>query len=193
MLKTIEFSQFGGVNTVLDSSNAGVSEARVCRNFILRPLGGLSVRPGWTAFSPGGIALDLGFITSVKYLLDTGVRLILQSPDLTYWNVTPDVNGLILPTAVSTPSATPQTADLILMPGEYIAFKYSTTSLLLLCDQNHLGWYTQSIGIPTTEFTVTDDMVFTVASGFVLRMEDDTSNTWEFSVSNDGNLFVTTV
>lgn len=140
----------------------------------------------------GSVVYDM--TTAITYILNSGVKLIIQSADLNYWNVTPDANGLINPVVVAAPSATSQAANFTVANGESIAFKISATAATqILCDVDHGAWYLKGLGTTVGTTTYTTDLVFTVASGFSFRMKDYSSNTFKFVVSNDGNLTTITV
>ncbi len=135
-------------------------------------------------------ALEVGF----QYILNSGVRIIIQSADLNYWNVTPNSNDLIAPTVVSAPAATAQAANITIPYGQKLGFASATGTVQLGADQNRPGgWFLLKFGssVPTT--AITTDWVFTVASGFSLRIIDGNANTWSFKVSNAGALQVITV
>ncbi len=147
-LEKIKLSQFGGVNTILDSANAGVSKVRVCRNMLLRPLGALSVPPRWSSFTPGGTALDLSFITNIDYLFDTSIRLLLQDETAQWWNMTPRSDNAIPEMTVVSYSGSTLGADLTVASGEYLAFKQSDGTMTQLgADGAATGWFTERRGI----------------------------------------------
>lgn len=122
MLTKVKMSQFTGVNTIADSTNQGFSSVRQCKNFMLRPIGALSMFPAWSSFLPGGSVLDLGFITNIDFLFN-GARLLFQSPDGNYWNATPDQNTGIPDNAVRTFSGTPISANQTITSSQIVAFK----------------------------------------------------------------------
>lgn len=128
------------------------------------------------------------------YLFSSTIRLIIQAPDGVYWNCTPDeTTGIISPTAVATPSATPQTANITVAATEILAFTATGCVVELNCSQDVGGWYLESRYPGTGVTTVSTDWVFTYASGIRLRKVDTAGNTWEFKVDNDGKLYVETV
>lgn len=140
----------------------------------------------------GPLIYDLTF--TFTYLFGSGIRLILQSPDLNYWDCSANpLTEQINPTVIAAPSASPQAANLTVQNGESIGFTGTSQTIRLASDQDHGGWYTLSLGQTNGFTTFTDDVVFTNASGFSLIIIDYTGNHWKFSVTNDGEFKVTTV
>lgn len=132
--------------------------------------------------------------TSFAYLLDVGVRLIFQSPDLNYWDVTPSLTtGLITPTVVATPTATAQAGNLTVQMGEKFGFLGTTNTVQLGVGEPYSSWFAQVFGVSAPVSLVTDDLVFTSASGFSLIEKDFSGNSWKFSVDNIGQMIITTV
>lgn len=129
MLTKVKMSQFTGVNTIADSTNQGFSSVRACKNFMLRPIGALSMFPAWSSFLPGGSLLNLGFITNIDFLFN-GARLLFQSPDGNYWNATPDQNTGVPDNAVRTFSGTPISANQTITSSQIMAFKDISSSPL---------------------------------------------------------------
>lgn len=140
----------------------------------------------------GGAWYDLG--APFTYLFEAGIRLVIQSPDLNYWDVTPDATtGLINPTVVSAPSATAQTSNVTLGENDSIGFVVTGGIVRLNVTEEAGIWFLEmQSNSPALSF-ISDDWVFTIASGFSLRITDSVGNVWSFSVDNGGNLLVTTV
>lgn len=176
MLVPIKMSQFGGINTVEDSANEGITEARYCRNFIPRPLGALGLAASYKAFAPGGSALSVGFITNIDYLFD-GARLLLQSPQGDWWDATPGNDGLPNNVTVTAPGST-LSANLVLTSSQIMGFKLSATVMMQIsADQFALGAFYQRINSApyyTTRYTA--DRAFTTGFGPVFT--DGAGNTW---------------
>lgn len=181
MLDKVKFSQFFGKNIVADSANIGFSSVRQCKNFFLRPLGGLSMPPRWNAFSPGGTALDLGFITNIDYLFD-GAKLLLQSSDLNWWDVTPDpISGVPRNVVVAAPGSS-LSANLVLSSSQVMAFKDSTGNWKLSADQYAMGWATERLGtVPLYTTRYTADRAF--ATGFGPVFTDGAGNLWKLQAN----------
>lgn len=141
----------------------------------------------------GSTLYDLSVVFT--YLVASGTRLIIQSPDLNYWDVTPnDTTGLINPTVVAVPAATPQVANFIVLNGESFGFVNSTGKITrLAADQDHFGWYLQGLGATTSLVPISTDLVFTVASGFSFRIKDYLANTWSLQMDNSGGFYAVTV
>jgi hypothetical protein len=184
----------------LDASNR-VAKRRFGRDFFfLDPLAGSATGLWQTAWADGSV-IDIGAIGSILYdltftfsaIIASGFRLIIQSPDLNYWDVTPNVDGVINPTAIAAPAAIPQAANLTIQNGESFGFARGSGVTRLIADVDHFGWYLLGYGPSIATTTYTDDVVFTIASGFSFRIVDYQSNTWKFQMSNDGNLQVITV
>lgn len=191
MLQKVKMSQFSGIQTETDSQNQGISAAREVRNLFLRPLGALSVPAAWNSFSPGGTALDLRIITTVF----NGGRLLIQSPDGSWWDCTATAAtlGLITPTKVAAPSAAAQAFDFLVISPDTIGFKIDATHITeLWVDQDTGIWYLTGHDA-TFPPSITTDIAFSFASGFALKIRDSSGNTWKFFMTNDGNLQVITV
>lgn len=136
----------------------------------------------------GAFLYDLS-LTFTK-ALPAAYRMILQSPDATYWNITPDSNGFINPTSLTVaPTATPQTADLTINNGESFIFQRSAASTRITADSAYFGWYLLQYGVGTAITTYTDDIVFTTASGFTMKIIDSGSKTHSLSMQNTGELW----
>lgn len=129
------------------------------------------------------------------YLFDIGISMIIQSPDGNYWDVTPEMTtGEILPTVVAAPVALPQTSNFTVLAGQTIAYKLDATSVTAeFADQDQNGWFLQGYDLSSGANEISSDMVFTFASGFHFRIQDDQLNMWSFSVTNDGNIVLITV
>ncbi len=186
-LEEIELKQFGGVNTIMDSGNAGVSKSRVCRNLLLRPLGALSVPPRWSSFSPNGTALDLGFITNIDFRFNAGVDLLLEDElqlgTESFWNCTPDpLTGLIVPVREDY-SGTMLSANLAISASQVLAFKQADgTNWQLGADAAALGHFTQKLGsVPYSTNVYTSDQAFRFGFGPVFT--DSAGNQWKLRVS----------
>jgi hypothetical protein len=131
---------------------------------------------------------------SYTYRVGFGIRLILQSPDLNYWSCAPNtVDAIPRPQVTAAPTASPQTADLVIAAGNSLIFDAATQFIQLDCDQAHNGWFTRIVPNGTALNLVTSDIVFTQASGYSLKIADVSGNTWRFSIDNNGFLSVTTV
>lgn len=129
-----------------------------------------------------------------SYLVANGTRLVIQSPDLNYWNITPNSSGLISPVVVAAPAAAAQTANFTVLNGESFGFIGSTGNVTrLTASQDYNGWYLEGYGITTAITSITTDMVFTVASGFSFRIQDYSGNVWKMTMDNSGNLIPITV
>lgn len=193
MLREIKFSQFGGMNTVVDSSNQGVSGSRLVRNLLLRPLGALGVPPAWTLFQPGGTTVSLAFLTNIDYLFDTGSALYFQSPDGNWWDATVGEDGQQKNEVVTWAGAT-ISANLVLTSGQTLAFKYSSTlAWKLAASEGQGGEYTERSPVPpyyTTRYT----SVRAFATGYGIRIPDPNgSNTWFLSANDDVGFYAVTV
>lgn len=128
------------------------------------------------------------------YMMDIGIRVVIQSPDLSYWDATPAASGLINPVVIAAPAAAAQLSNFTIANGQSFGFRLSATEVTrLLCDRDHNGWYLQGYGATDATSTLATDMVFTVASGFSLRQVDYDGNTWKYQVDNNGKFYVTTV
>ena len=193
MLKKIKISQFGGINTITDSSNLGVSEVRECKNFILRPLGGLSVPPSWASFTLNGTALDLGYINNVDLLFDTGKRLLLQSQDLNWWDVTPGDDGVPINTVLASAPSVILSANLLVAYGKVLAFKRSVSNFQrLTADQFAMGWATESLGsVPFYSTLYSSDQAFAYGYGPVFT--DSATNKWRLFADNATGLNAVTI
>lgn len=164
---------------------------------------GSAVRGIWPLSWADGLRVIVGaigtswydFTNTYTFLFDTGVKLIIQSADGNYWDCTPDASTEIInPIVVSTPSATAQTANRTISYGQLLGFEVTNGTVRLNADQNHWGWFLQKDGFATTPTNlVTTDWVFTIASGFSLRIVDKNGNSWKLGISNNGNLTATTV
>lgn len=190
-LQKIKFSQFGGVNTVLDSSNEGVTAVRVSRNLLSRPLGALSVPPAWKSFAPGGTILDLGYVTNIDYLFD-GARLLLQAANLEWWDVTPDpTTGSPTNTVVTAPGTT-LAANLSIAVNQYLAFKDSTGNWRMTADQYAMGWATERLGtVPNYTTRYTADRAFEFGFGPIFT--DSAGNLWKLYARTGEGLDAITV
>jgi hypothetical protein len=139
----------------------------------------------------GSTMYDMTFLFT--YYMDGG-RVIIQSPDGSYWSIFDTTLGVIAPLSVAAPSATPQAANFTVANGESFGFEVSATQAVgLLCDQDHIGWYLQGYGASIGSTVYSTDLVFTIASGFSFRKVDYSGNTWAYSMTDGGNLIVTTV
>ena len=194
MLQKVKLSQFGGINTVIDSPNAGVSEARTCQNWLLRPVGGLSLPSAFRSFSPAGTALDLGYVTTIHYLWDTGAKLYLQSPDLNWWDVTPEPDGVPNNTPVVYAGAT-LGANLSIGAAEVLAFKQSTTLYWQMQgDESAMGWSTTRLGfVPYLGTVATFTGIRAFLSGFGPVFADGNGNNWKLQADNDVGLIAVAV
>lgn len=183
----------------LDASTYAASR-RAGRDFFFYTDDG-AVTGLWQITWQDGITTDIASIGSEIYdltftftfMLASGSRLVLQSPDLNYWDITPNANGLINPTVIAAPGAVPQAANFTVLNGESFGFETSGQVTRLAADQEHYGWYLIGYGVSNATTTYTSDLVFTVASGFSFRIQDNNTNMWRFSITNDGNLTVITV
>lgn len=193
MLNEVKFSQFGGMNTVVDSSNQGVSGSRLVRNFLLRPLGALGVPPAWTSFAPGdGAALSLAFLTNIDYMFDTGSALYIQSSDGNWWNATPRQDGTVANVPVTWAGATIG-ANLVLTAGQVMAFKYSSTlAWKLFASEANLGYATERCPVPpyySTRYTTAQAFL----AGFGPVFTDAQGNTWKIIATNDTGIDAVTI
>ena len=179
MLQTIQLNQFGGLNTVVDSQNAGVSSARTARNVLLRPIGALSVPPAWSSFSPGGVALDFGFLTNIDFLFNTGVRLLLQSSALDWWDVTPKADGQPVNTIVSYSGAT-LAANQTIAATEVMAFKLSSTVYMQIGALDFAYTIQRVASAPYYTTAYSSDRAFTTGFGPVFA--DAAGNSWLWRV-----------
>lgn len=192
MLTKIKLSQFGGINTILDSTNAGVSEVREAKNFLLRPLGGLGVPAAFSSFNPGGTILDLGFF--VDFYFPEGSRLIMQASGGQYFHIVPDVDGRLYGVPIADPVASPQTEDLVVGLDENIGIDSDSGIIGIFSDKTHGGVYFQNVGFITFRQTRFEgDIVFTIASGKSILMDDSNGNTWRLSINDTGEIVSTTV
>jgi hypothetical protein len=140
MLQHFKLAQFGGINTVLDSTQANGTAARECVNMILRPLGGLGVPAAWIPFAPGGAALDLGFLTNIDFLFD-GARLLLEDNAGNWWDMTPQSDGTPKAEVVAAPGVT-LSANLAVAEGLVMGFKLNPTTFMQLgADASAAGWF----------------------------------------------------
>lgn len=192
MLEEIKFSQFGGMNTVVDSSNQGVSGSRLVRNFLLRPLGALGVPPAWSRFAPGGTNVDLAFATNIAYLFDSGAGLYFQSPDDTWWNASVNADGSQLNEPVTWTGAT-RSANLVLTSGQKLVFKFSSTlAWSLSANEANAGDFTERSPVPPyygTRYT----SVQAFAKTYGIRIPDGNGNTWHLSANDDLGFYAVTV
>lgn len=128
------------------------------------------------------------------YAFNFGIRLILQSASLAWWNVTPNATtGLISPTVVADPATPSKTSDLFVDASQSLAFRGNSGFTQLSIDQLNEGWYLHGGNGDFGAITFTSDVVFSYASGASLIMADLQGNTWRYSMTNDGDLIVTTV
>lgn len=149
----------------------------------------------WQVTWQDGITTQIAAIGSKLYdltqtftfLIAAGTRMVLQSPNLLYWNITPNSNGLIQPTVVAAPAATPQAADFTVQNGESLGFARSGATTRLTADSGRYGWYLFQYGVSSGSTTYTTDIVFTAASGFKLKIKDPTL-TFTLDITNAGNL-----
>lgn len=192
MLTKIKLSQFGGMNTVVDSSNQGVTEARLCRNFLLRPLGALGVPPAWTTFAPGDVTVSLGFLTNIDYRFDSGSALYFQSPDANWWDcsVLPDGTQRNVPVAWAGATLS---ADLVLTSGQVLVWKFSSIlAWRLAAAQRNAGEYTERSPLPPY-VTTTYTSVRAFTTGFGITMPDSEGNTWRFRATDDTGFSAITI
>lgn len=193
MLVKFKMAQFGGLNTVEDSMNEGLVEARYCRNFITRPLGALGVAPAYKAFQPGGSALSLGFTNLVDYLFDvsSGAQLVIQDEASNWWDVTPQADGMPRNITVATP-ASPLSANLTLTSGQILAFKISSTQMIRGgADLAALGSFYQGMTVaPYATTTYTTQRAFNYGFGIVFPA-DGAGNTWKLISGLQGLVGVT--
>jgi hypothetical protein len=183
-LEKVKLSQFGGVNTIMDSGNAGVSKSRVCRNILLRPLGAMAVPPRWASFSPAGTLLDLGFITNIDFLFDTSIRLLLQDEASAWWDASPHpVTGAPENVIVSYSGST-ISADLTVTSSQYLAFKQSDGTVIQLgADAAANGWFTERRGtVPFYSTLYSADRAFVNGVGPVFQ--DGAGNSWRLQASS---------
>jgi hypothetical protein len=147
------------------------------------------------AFNIAQIGSSLNDLSTFDYFVSSGIRLIMQSSALNYWDVTPNATtGLITPIIVSTPSAAPQTSDFIVAYDNTFAFYSSDGNpTRLTADEEHYGWYLIGETKPVSSTTISTDMVFTYSSGFFFKIEDQDGNTWKLSITSNGNLQAITV
>lgn len=187
MLQEIKLSQFGGINTEVDSNNAGVGICRQARNFILRPIGGLGVPPAWSYFLPGGSRLDLGFINTADYLFALGARLLLQSAQGTWWDVTPRPgDGQPANVTVATPSS-PLSANLVLSASKVFAFATGDpgTHWRMGASDALLTWWTERMGaIPYAVTTYATDRAFAYPYGPVFT-DPVSGQLWKLGADDD--------
>lgn len=190
-IRKIKISQFRGRNTQTDSSNLGVGGVRQCRNFFLRPMGALSVPPAWNSFSPGGVALNLGFINNIDFLFD-GARLLLESSSGEWWDVTPDpLTGSPSNTIVAYAS-TEITADQTFTSGQVMAFKQGSNYMQMGADAVAMGWFTYPLGaVPYYSTRYTSDRAF--AFGFGPVFVDSSGNSWKYRALPGEGLDVITI
>lgn len=139
----------------------------------------------------GGNAYNLAF--SFSFLANAGVQLILQSPDLNWWNVTPDDNGVIAPLVVAAPATAAQAANFTVLNGQSFGFVTSFGTVNRLNIDQDLGIYTQGYGATTGNAVVASDLVFSNASGFSLVIQDVNTNKWFLFIDNDGDMKFKTI
>ena len=180
MLTKIKLSQFGGINTEMDSSNAGVSDVRECKNFLLRPLGGLSVPPAWSYFAPGGVRLDLGRFVDF-YFRNTGA-IVIQSSDGTWWQLKTDANGNVYTEIVADP-VTYRTSDFVIENYQTLALASAVGAIGIFANEE--GIYNQQLGHLQGTTYIETVYAFSWASGFALKIKDNDGNTWKTVITNE--------
>lgn len=119
------------------------------------------------------------------YMVDTGYRWLAQSPDLNWWNLTPDTTtGAITPTVV-TYTGTTISADLVITKYQLFGFRASSTKIYRV----RLEALTASIireeyGIASVATLYSTDQAY--ATGYGLVFEDLLGNRWRCTVDNGG-------
>lgn len=189
MLETIVISQFSGINTQADSANLGVSALRECRNFILRPIGGIGVPASWPRFTCNGTILSLGYINLIDYKFSSTARLLVQADDDNWWNFTPkEADGQPANVIVAAPGGTTISTNLTLTTGQIMAFNYSSGNIRLGAGDVSRSWFTNPIGIvPYATTTYTTDQAFT--KGFAPVFTDDSGDKWKLYVDNNTGIY----
>ncbi|MEM4247650.1 MAG: hypothetical protein QXH80_00080 [Candidatus Nanoarchaeia archaeon] len=115
---------------------------------------------------------------------DSGVKLLLQSPDLSWWNCTPDEDGIILPTLTSEPAST-ITSDFTVAQDELYGF--TNTNGIMRLSVNHSGEIeTKQYTVTTSTGTYTSDRCFETGVGLVFETTE--LNRFRITVTNDGIL-----
>jgi len=194
MLEDVKIAQFRGINTITESSNLGVAMAREAKNFVLRPLGGISVFGAWNSLTCNGTALDFGFVNNVDYLFDEGARLLIQAPNGEWWNATPDFSTNSSPDNTVSYSGATISANLVLTAGQYMMFKdtINNTYTQIGADDKAMNYFYEKHGrVPFYTTRYTSDQAF--ASGFGPVFTDSNGNKWKLQADNGLGLYAVTI
>lgn len=135
---------------------------------------------------PGSTSSPVSPVT-VVYVVPSDKRLIYQSADGNYWDVTPGTDGVINPTVITAPSDPAQIADISIdFATSAFTFQDINGDLIQLdSDVNKGGWYLYGLETIGSNFYTTD-VIFTYASGFSLKFTDSSLNIWKLAITNDG-------
>lgn len=130
------------------------------------------------------------FTSSVWFVLGSGKKLIIQSQDLNWWDVTPTVNAEINPTVVATPATAAQTVDFVVQNNQNFGVTYATRTILFGIDRDDGIYALQTL--PAQGYQSLNDLVFSYASGKYFISIDRHGNRWKLGVDNDGTPTMTT-
>jgi hypothetical protein len=135
---------------------------------------------------------DFSELTTIfDYLFDTSVQLAIQSPDLNWWDITPNTTtGIVTPTVIATPSSTISTS-LELSQNETLGFLDSTGVWRLSISGNSGTITTQRYGLASSATTYTTIQAFT--NGNEPIFTDQFLTRWKMSIDNSGLISTTAI
>lgn len=124
------------------------------------------------------------FSTDFDYLFGSGIRWLQQSPDLNWWDLTPDpVTGAISPTTV-TFSGTALTSDLLVTRYQLFGFQGTGVIWRVRPDVFTGSLIREPYGIGTGLTTYAADRAF--ATGYGITLTDLNGDKWKYEVDNSG-------
>ena len=127
-------------------------------------------------------------ISSFEYLIDTGITLYLQSPDLNWWSWAPNSSGLMVGTVVAAPSSS-QSTDFNVAVGQLFGFE-DATGIWRLKTVN--GFY-QTQRYALAPYTTLYSTTLSIATGAGIVFEETNLNRVRISTNNAGSLITTVI
>jgi hypothetical protein len=130
-------------------------------------------------------------VTIFDYLFAASIQLAIQSPDLNYWDITPNSStGIISPTVIATPSS-PSSTQLVLGQNDLFGFLDSTGVWRMYVSGNLGNITTKRYGLASSATTYSTIQAFTNGNEPVFT--DNFNTRWQISINNSGILSTTAI
>lgn len=131
------------------------------------------------------------FITVFNFLFATGFKLVLQSPDLTWWSVAPNTTtGIPESIVISTPVSTIST-DLEVSQSQYFGFQNTSNIYRFTVDSGTGSLQVTSFAYTTGTVVYSQNQAFVNGVGPVFQ--DETLSRWRLQINNSGALITTSI